>query len=235
MVAVTPGGAQGALAPSPIEEVPVGQPGMGSGSGGEGPRGLPRPCLTIQRSSHLLHVGEAVVAFQSGGDADGSIHAQGVFLQATGGGRVRKHRPGRRGHQEGMHAVGVGIGKSHQLRGLPHRELLAWLSPHCSLQEGLERLFFLAHPRERDTYLRRRRLRFTFSALAIALAPATPMEFPRKLQRKAGSEEGQPEAAPRSPWVRGGGGGRGGPTPASQGTGKPTLVGHDARVEVVLS
>lgn len=58
----------------------------------------------------------------------------------------------------------------------------------AGLQEGLERLA-LAHPREQGTHLSQRRLQFTFSALAIALAPATPMEFPRKLQRNAGSEE----------------------------------------------
>lgn len=61
-----------------------------------------------------------MVALQSSGDADGSVHAQGVFLQAAGGGRVRKHWPGRHAHQEGTHAVGVGIGKSHQLRSLPY-------------------------------------------------------------------------------------------------------------------
>lgn len=74
----------------------------------------------------------------------------------------------------------MGIGKSDQLRGLFHRGLLAWPPRHCSLQEGLERLF-LAYPREQDTYFSWRRLRFTFSALAIAFAPVTPMEFPRKL------------------------------------------------------
>lgn len=74
------------------------------------------------------------------------------------------------------------------------------------------------HPREWDTYLSRRRLRFTLSALAIALAPATPMEFPRKLWMKAGGEEGQPRTAACCLWA-GGGVGRGGPTPTSQGTG----------------
>lgn len=79
----------------------------------------PVPALNVQLSSHLLHVGEAVVALQSSGDADGSVHAQGVFLQTAGGERVRKHRPGRCGDQEAMH--GVGITKSHQLlRGSPH-------------------------------------------------------------------------------------------------------------------
>lgn len=76
------------------------------------------PCLTIQGSGHLLDVGEAVVSLQSSGDADGSFHVQGVFLQAAGSGRVRKHQPGRCGYQEGMHVVG--IGKSPQLRGLCH-------------------------------------------------------------------------------------------------------------------
>jgi len=75
------------------------------------------PVPALPSSSHLLHVGEAVVALQSSGDADGSVHAQGVFLQAAGGERVREHWPGRHGHQEGMHTVGVG--KSHQLEGLP--------------------------------------------------------------------------------------------------------------------
>lgn len=50
-------------------------------------------------------------------------------------------------------------------------------------------------PQGAGTYLSRRRLRFTFSALAIALAPTTPMELPRKLQRKVGGEEGQPGMA----------------------------------------
>lgn len=90
---------------------------------------------------------------------------------------------------------------------------------------------FGSRPGEQGTHLSQRRLRFTFSALAIALAPATSMEFPRKLQRKAGGEEGQPGMALCCPRARGGGG-RGG---RSQETGKPGLVGHDARVEAVLS
>lgn len=63
----------------------------------------PIPAFPTHCSRHLLDVGEAVVALQGRGDADGSVHAQGVFLQAEGGRRVRQPQPGTCGHQEGMH------------------------------------------------------------------------------------------------------------------------------------
>lgn len=121
--------------------------GRKNGSGSPlGMREAPQPCtsLTIQLSAHrhLLDVGEAVIAPQRCGDADGPIHAQGVLLQA---------------------AVGSGV-----------RE--GWKAP-------------ASHPSEWGTYLSQRRLRFTFNALAIALAPATLMEFPLKLQSKTGHQE----------------------------------------------
>lgn len=46
----TLGGAQGALIPSPTGEVPVGQPGMGSASGKEGP--LTAPVVTLSLPYH---------------------------------------------------------------------------------------------------------------------------------------------------------------------------------------
>lgn len=173
--------------PCPTGQISVGQPGMGQCQWWrrslDGSHGLPCPCLTIQHSGHLLHVGEAMVALQCGGNADGSVHAQGVFLQAVGGRKVRKHQTGSHGHQEGMHSVGMGVGKSHQLRfALLGAAGLAMLS---LLLRGRSRKALSGSPRGAylplATYLSRRRLRFTFSALAIALAPATPMEFPRRL------------------------------------------------------
>lgn len=71
--------------------------GAGRKSGSGSPVGVkeaPQPCtsLTIQLSAHhhLLDVGEAMVAPQRGGDADGPIHAQGVLLQAAVGSGVRR-------------------------------------------------------------------------------------------------------------------------------------------------
>lgn len=165
---------------------PVGQPGMGSAGGGAGPWMVPMvspiPAFPTPCSSHLLDIGEAVVAFQGRGDADGSVHAQGVFLQAAGGRGVRQHQPGRCGHQQRMH--GLGIGKAtHSGFALLRTTGLAIPS---LFPKGMSGKAAPGSPWEWDTHLRWRRLRFTFSALAMAWAPATPMEFPRRLQTKAG-------------------------------------------------
>lgn len=154
----------------------VGQLGMGSASSGEG---LPNPCLRF--SSHLLDVGEAVVPLQSGGDADGSVHAQGVLLQAVGGGRVRAPTSSK-----------------------------VWGRFFC-LAPG-SRVYSL-EPAEAPVHLQRIGHRFG-SCHADGVSSQAAKEG-RPWGRTA---RGDPWA-PCSPWARGGGG-RGSPTSASQGTGK---------------
>lgn len=158
----------------PWPPAPAGQLGMGSASSGEG---LPHPCLTVWFSSHLLDVGEAVVPLQSGGDADGSVHAQGVLLQAAGGGRVRAPTSSK-----------------------------VWGRSSWGAGYSLE-------PAEAPVHLQRVGHRFG-SCHADGVSSQAAKEG-RPWGRTA---RGDPWA-PCSPWARGGGG-RGSPTSASQGTGK---------------
>lgn len=158
----------------PWPPAPAGQLGMGSASSGEG---LPHPCLTVWFSSHLLDVGEAVVPLQSGGDADGSVHAQGVLLQAAGGSRVRAPTSSK-----------------------------VWGRSSWGAGYSLE-------PAEAPVHLQRVGHRFG-SCHADGVSSQAAKEG-RPWGRTA---RGDPWA-PCSPWARGGGG-RGSPTSASQGTGK---------------
>lgn len=198
---------------------PVGSQGWAVLAVGKVPGWLPWsppiPAFPTHCSRPLLDVGEAVVALQGRGDADGSVHAQGVFLQAAGGRRVRQHQPGTCGHRERMRALGAA-----PCSGFALLRTTGLAIPRSSLGECLE----CSWPRlQQDTHLSRRRLRFTLSALATALAPAKPREFPRRLQTNKGSrEQGQPGVGPN---------GRSDHT-ASPGTG---LGDHHARVAAMLS
>lgn len=82
-------------------------------------------------------------------------------------------------------------------------------------------------PGVQGTHLSLRRLRFTFSALAIALAPATPMEFPLKLQRKADHGEGQPGVTRGPRALRGREEEVGEGAPHEQAKGQVSLLGRD--------
>lgn len=170
-----------------------------------------------------------MVALQRGGDADGSVHAQGVFLQAAGGRRVIKHWPGRHGSRRRCmpwasgKATSSGVGSTegcwpgHPVAA-PSRKVWkgsSWLTPGSRILTSAGGGCGSPSARWPSPWLLSHRWSFPASCEERQAVRTVSLGQPRALP---GREEEQ----------------RGGPMPSSQETGKPGLAGLDAQVEAGL-